>query len=634
MTDASPTPPQPPSRATSMRLADCKTIADALQTAQFQRAVADAAPAHMTSQRLMATFRQAARNNPAFNECNLMSVLGTFMTCTFLGLEPNTPLGQAYMIPFKRRRYDRATRQMVDDGYDLQLIIGYQGYLDLAFRNPRVQSIAAHAVYEGDDFSFEYGSNEHLQHRPKGLHADGDTPRYFYMYSKLQGGQAFEVLPTSKVIQIRNGSQGYQAAVAAKERAEKEGWRIPASYTEAPWVKHFIAMGQKTAVRHGFKWLPKTVEMAAVTRIEDAQDKHLIDFGPVIEGNVNPLDEDLPPLHEARAEPGAAHGERQRDEEEDGGPVAPLPGEQPTPPRPARQAPAQRETKPAPASPAPTRPAPPTPAEPVFSAHLADAAGEIYEAAGDGGFFTDPVAFAVAYTTLWHGTAADHRQALGEHNADALSEAFGASQRAQEILTALHAKQDPQEPAATTTQPANVMTAVVVATTNGRPDLKGYLDALRAAAAAQTAESWEEWSALQRPIITGLSQVTRRAAEKVVADRATALGADKAPAPAAGATEPAQQPAPPPPAEPEPEPEGGALLTGKPLPPTTWGRNAQSLIDDMDACKTMHDLNALANNAATGVKLRQIKEADPDEHARVLAYAAARRTALTPKAGG
>ena len=130
MTDASPTPPQPPSRATSMRLADCKTIADALQTAQFQRAVADAAPSHMTSQRLMATFRQAARNNPAFNECNLMSVLGTFMTCTFLGLEPNTPLGHAYMIPFKRRRYDKATRQMVDDGYDLQLIIGYQGYLE------------------------------------------------------------------------------------------------------------------------------------------------------------------------------------------------------------------------------------------------------------------------------------------------------------------------------------------------------------------------------------------------------------------------------------------------------------------------------------------------------------------------
>jgi len=630
VTDASPTPPQPPSRATSMRLADCKTIADALQTAQFQRAVADAAPSHMTSQRLMATFRQAARNNPAFNECNLMSVLGTFMTCTFLGLEPNTPLGQAYMIPFKRRRYDKAARQMVDDGYDLQLIIGYQGYLDLAFRNPRVQSIAAHAVYEGDDFSFEYGSNEHLQHRPKGLHAEGDSPRYFYMYSKLQGGQAFEVLPTAKVIQIRNGSQGYQAALAAKERAEKEGWRIPASYTEAPWVKHFIAMGQKTAVRHGFKWLPKTVEMAAVTRLEDAQDKNLIDFGPVIEGNVNPLEEDLPPLHEPRAEPGAAHGERQRDDEDDGGPVAPLPGEQPAAARPARQAPAQRETKPPPASPAPTGTTPatpaPTPAEPAFSAHLADAAGEIHEAAGDAGYFTDPVAFAQAYVELYRRTHEDHQRALGEHNADALSDAYTMSQRAAEILSAM--RNDAPPPA------SNVQVAVTVVETNGRPDLKGYLEALRAAAAAQTPASWEDWSALQRPIITGLSQVTRRAAEKIVADRATALGADK-PVPVAEpvATAPTTAPAPDaaPPAD---EPEGGALLTGEALPPTTWGRNAQSLIDDMDACKTMHDLNALANNAATGVKLRQIKEADPDEHARVLAYAAARRAALTPKAGG
>lgn len=630
MTDASPTPPQPPSRATSMRLADCKTIADALQTAQFQRAVADAAPAHMTSQRLMATFRQAARNNPAFNECNLMSVLGTFMTCTFLGLEPNTPLGQAYMIPFKRRRYDKASRQMVDDGYDLQLIIGYQGYLDLAFRNPRVQSIAAHAVYEGDDFSFEYGSNEHLQHRPKGLHAEGDVPRYFYMYSKLQGGQAFEVLPTSKVIQIRNGSQGYQAALAAKERAEKEGRRIPASYTEAPWVKHFIAMGQKTAVRHGFKWLPKTVEMAAVTRLEDAQDKNLIDFGPVIEGNVNPLEEDLPPLHEPRAEPGAAHGERQRDDEDDGGPVAPLPGEQPAASRPARQEPAQRETKPTPASPAPTRPAPPTPAptpaEPAFSAHLADAAGEIHEAAGDAGFFTDPVAFAQAYAELHRRTHEDHQRALGEHNADALNDAYTMSQRAAEILSAMG--NDAPPPA------SNVQVAVTVVETNGRPDLKGYLEALRAAAAAQTPASWEDWSALQRPIITGLSQVTRRAAEKIVADRATALGTDKPP-PAAEPVAPAPTTAAASDAPPDADgSQGGALLTGEPLPPAMWGRNAQSLIDDMDACKTMHDLNALANNAATGVKLRQIKEADPDEHARLLAYAAARRTALTPKAGG
>ena len=65
MSDTAPTPP--PTRASTLRLADAKTIGDALQTQQFQRAVADAAPSHMTAQRLMATFRQAARNNPAFN---------------------------------------------------------------------------------------------------------------------------------------------------------------------------------------------------------------------------------------------------------------------------------------------------------------------------------------------------------------------------------------------------------------------------------------------------------------------------------------------------------------------------------------------------------------------------------------
>jgi len=630
-----------------MRLADARTIGEALMTQQFQRAVADAAPQHMTAQRLMATFRQAARNNPAFDQCNLMSVLGVFMTCTFLGLEPNTPQSHAYMIPFKKRRYDKATRQMVDDGYDLQLVIGYQGYLDLAYRHRRVQSIAAHPVYAGDDFSYEYGSNEHLQHRPKGLQGDNDDPLFFYMYSKLDNGQAFEVLPHSRVIRIRNGSQGYQAALAAKENAERQGWRIPASYTEAPWVKHFTAMGQKTALRHGYKWLPKTVEMAAVTRLEDAQDRTLIDFGPVIEGNVNPLEEDLPPLNVQHADPGAAHGERRQDDEEPGS-VAPLEGEvrPATPPAPqARQAqPAATPAPPAAAPPPPPPPPPPAPtappaaaaaaALPGFGAHLADAAGEIYEGAGDAGYFADPVAFATAYAELWRTTPQEHRQALGEHNADALSEAFGASQRAQDILTGLSDEAPPPHAAA----PAGPTTpvAITVATVNGRPDLKGYLDALRAAAAAQTAESFPAWEALQRPVIVTISTVTRRAAEKVCADRATALGLTKPPA--AAAAPPVSEPAPgaaptePPPAAPAPstapaEPPG---LMGETMPPKAWSRAAQDIVEQLDEAKSLSDLDALGANAATKVKFRQIAEADDDESKRLMAYAQERRRKLTP----
>jgi recombination protein RecT len=623
MSDSEPKP-TPPTRATTMRLSDAKTIGDALMTTQFQRAVADAAPQHMTAQRLMATFRQAARNNPAFHQCNLMSVLGVFMTCGFLGLEPNTPLGHAYMIPFAKKRYDKASRQLVDDGYDLQLIIGYQGYLDLAYRNPRVSSIAAHAVYEGDDFSFEYGSNEHLQHRPKGLHADGDVPRYFYMFSKLQGGQAFEVLPTSKVLQIRNGSQGYRAALSAKERAEEKGWKIPASYTEAPWVKHFVAMGQKTAMRAGYKWLPKTVEMAAVTRLEDAQDRGAIDFGPVLEGKVNPLDEDLPPLYVERADPGAAFGERSNDD--DG-------GDQDERRVPARTTPAQRQTKPsAPPTPTPAAPAPQPPQGAPgqgFAAYLADAAGDIVEGFGDGGYITNADAFAVAYAEVWIGTQPSDRQSLAEHNADGLEDAALASPKAASILNAL-VERVAELPAAEAPVQTGAISVVVAA--NGRPDLKGYLDALRNAAQAQDATTFPAWSDLQRPIILGLSQVTKRAAEKIVADRASALGTDK-PA-AAQPIQPAQDgDEPPPPTGDDAqgdEPVDDDGLMGTTLPPTAWSRSAQSLVDSLMACRSLHDLDALGNNAATKVAFRLVSETDADEGTRLRAFATQRRADLSP----
>lgn len=607
--------PLAPTRASTMRLADAKTIGEALQTAQFQRAVADAAPQHMTAQRLMATFRQAARNKPEFNQCNLLSVLGVFMTCTFLGLEPNTPQGHAYMIPFKKRRWDKASRQMVDDGYDLQLIIGYQGYLDLAYRSPRVSSVAAHAVYEGDDFSFEYGSNEHLQHRPKGLHADTDQPRYFYMFSKLTGGQAFEVLPYAKVIQVRNGSQGYQAAVAAKERAEKEGWKLPAAYTETPWVKHFTAMGQKTAMRAGYKWLPKTVEMAAVARLEDTQDRGLIDFGPVLEGHVNPLDEDLPLINEPRADPGAAFGERQHD---DDGVVL---DQEPTPP--AQQQEARRDP-------------PAQRAAPAFAAHMADATGEIYDRVGDAGYVTDPVVFAGAYVELWAATPTDSRQALAEHNADALQDAVTMSEKAANILAAMAT--EPEAPAAPAAPTGPVAIQVVVR--DGKPDLKGYTAALREAAAAQTAETFPAWEALQRPVIVTLAKLTRATAEKLVADRATALGTTKPPAAQATTTPPpaAQEQAPPPDDIPpptgddhppgEPQPDDGPGLLGEPIPPKPWSRLAQDIYDQLRQCTSMHALDAIAGNAAVAANFRKIKEDDPDEGARLQAYAGQRRAEM------
>ena len=62
------------------------------------------AAAHMKPERMMRLMANAIRTTPKLGECDPMSLLGGLMTCAGLGLEPNTIMGHAYLIPFKNNR--------------------------------------------------------------------------------------------------------------------------------------------------------------------------------------------------------------------------------------------------------------------------------------------------------------------------------------------------------------------------------------------------------------------------------------------------------------------------------------------------------------------------------------------------
>ncbi len=92
-----------------------------------------------------------------------------------MGLEPNTQLGQAYLLPYKNKGIT-----------ECQFQIGYKGLIDLGYRNPQMQIISAQAVYENDKFEYELGLNPRLEHRPA-LEERGEV-RLFYGLFKLTNG--------------------------------------------------------------------------------------------------------------------------------------------------------------------------------------------------------------------------------------------------------------------------------------------------------------------------------------------------------------------------------------------------------------------------------------------------------------
>lgn len=190
---------------------------------------------NMKPERMMRLMANAIRTTPKLGKCDPLTLLGSMMTCASLGLEPNTVLGHAYLIPFENRKKGVT---------EVQLVLGYKGMVDLARRSGHVVNIHADVVYEADEFSFEYGSNQHLKHIPAG---ERSKPLYAYCHAKLTDGEAFIVLPYAEVLKVRDASQGYKTA---KKYGKKD----------TPWIAHEHQMARKTAVRALFNELPISIE--------------------------------------------------------------------------------------------------------------------------------------------------------------------------------------------------------------------------------------------------------------------------------------------------------------------------------------------------------------------------------------
>lgn len=69
----------------------------------MEPAIKKALPNVMTPERFSRIVFTALTANPKLAECTPESFCGAMMQAAQLGLEPNTPLGQAYLIPYGKQ---------------------------------------------------------------------------------------------------------------------------------------------------------------------------------------------------------------------------------------------------------------------------------------------------------------------------------------------------------------------------------------------------------------------------------------------------------------------------------------------------------------------------------------------------
>lgn len=219
--------------------------------------LADVLPSHIKPEYVVRSVMLATAKTPKLRQCQPISVLQAVMTAAQLGLDCSGAGGEAYLVPYKD---------------NCQLIIGYQGLVDLARRSGLVRSIEATLVYadERERFHYQRGTDPRIDHIPM-LAAEDDAREVIAAYAVAfltGGGFTFEVMDIRQLARIRDG-----ALTKAGDRS-------------TPWKTDLEEMYRKCPTRRLAKYLPKSAEFRAASILAAANEggggvdySHLGEYG-------------------------------------------------------------------------------------------------------------------------------------------------------------------------------------------------------------------------------------------------------------------------------------------------------------------------------------------------------------------
>jgi recombination protein RecT len=240
--------------ATGQQLAKKEPSSFPQMLTAYKSQIALALPKHITGDRMLRVALTAFRQNPKLAECDPKSVFAAIIIGAQLGLEPGV-LGQAYLVPYKK---------------ECQFIPGWQGLCDLVNRSGRA-SVWTGAVFDGDYFEYEYGSNPRIVHRSAGNDDQPDKLTHCYAVGRVKGAEfpVIEVWSVPKIIRHRDlynkvGDKHY-------------------SY------KNFEMYGRKVPLLQVLKYMPKSIELATALDLDHASNVgQVVSVQEAIEGTFMP----------------------------------------------------------------------------------------------------------------------------------------------------------------------------------------------------------------------------------------------------------------------------------------------------------------------------------------------------------
>ncbi|MEV6555905.1 recombinase RecT [Nocardia sp. NPDC051756] len=198
--------------------------------------MARALPKHMDADRMARHAMTVLRRNTKLAGCSTESFAGALLTAAALGLEPGVN-DECYLVPYKM--WDKEQRR---GWVECQLIIGYQGYSKQFYQHPLALDLTAHAVYEADEFDWQYGTSAFLHHKPSRQSDRGEVIDYYALARLTSGATPFVVLSPDEVKVLRRGKVGSSGDIPDPQRwMERKGLAVD---TPIPTPNGWATMGE------------------------------------------------------------------------------------------------------------------------------------------------------------------------------------------------------------------------------------------------------------------------------------------------------------------------------------------------------------------------------------------------------
>lgn len=145
---------------------------------------AAALPKHLTPERMMRLIVTQFSQSKALRECSVQSIIASSVLASQLGLEVGV-MGQAYLVPYKGV---------------CTFIAGWQGLVTLVQNSGRAD-VWTNAVYEGDVFQYQMGSDPKVVHEAGPNFGDEDKLTWAYAVAKVKGSDRpiIEAWPVDRI---------------------------------------------------------------------------------------------------------------------------------------------------------------------------------------------------------------------------------------------------------------------------------------------------------------------------------------------------------------------------------------------------------------------------------------------------